>query len=124
MFYYYPVLRNQLKRDYDDDKMIRFVIKREAIYEAKQSIINKPVHPSKYWYTGKMGEYMKKYKINYIKQFNNYNVQDALDIILELERQNRNQNLSAKLVVKAILDAYNWDKIVARRHDEFKKLSS
>jgi hypothetical protein len=121
MFYYYPVLRNQLKRDYEDDKVIRYVIKREAIYEAKQRNLTKPVHPSKYWYTGKMGEYMAKYGINYHPKFKNYNIQDAYDIIQELESQNRNQKLSAQLVVKAILDGYNWDKIVARRHDELKK---
>jgi hypothetical protein len=122
MFYYYPVLRNQLKRDYEDDKVIRFVIKREAIYEAKQNQLTKRLHPSKYWYSGKMGEYMSKYKINYIKQFNNYNIQDALDIILELESKNRNCRLTAPLIVKAILEGYNWDKIIAKRHNEFKKL--
>jgi hypothetical protein len=121
MFFYYSPMRDRLLRDYQDDKIIRFVDKRELIYESR---VSKPiVHKSRYWFVGDMGDYMRKYKIKYIKAFDNYEIQDALDIIKELEKQNKIR-MSAPLIVKAILEAWNWDRIVSRRHSQFKKINS
>jgi hypothetical protein len=122
MFFYYSPMRNRLLRDYEDNKIIRFVDKREELYN--KNLNKKTVHKSKHWYVGLMGEYMKRYKIKYIRAFDNYNVQDAYDIIKELENQNRKNNkyiLTAPIVVKAILEAWNWDSIVSRRHEKFKQ---
>jgi hypothetical protein len=57
----------------------------------------------------------------YIRSFDNYDVQDALDIIRELEAQ-KSTKLSAGLIVKAIQEGWNWDRIIARRHNKCKLL--
>jgi hypothetical protein len=93
-------------------------MKRDEVLES----LNKPKpHKTKYWFTGPMGEYMNKYGIKYIKSFDSYDVQDALDIIRELERQ-KTTKLTAGLIVKAIQEGWNWDRVIARRHNEFKLL--
>jgi predicted transcriptional regulator len=115
-YFYYSIKRNHLKKDYEDDKIDRWYMKRDEVLES----YNKPKpHKTKYWFSGAMGEYMKKYGIKYIKSFDNYDVQDALDIIRELEQQ-KSTKLTAGLIVKAIQEGWNWDRIVARRHNEFK----
>jgi predicted transcriptional regulator len=120
-YFYYSIKRNHLKKDYEEDKIDRWYMKRDDVLES----FNRPkIHKSKYWFTGKMGEYMKKYKIKYIKLFNNYELQDALDVIFELENQIGKSTipykLSAPLIVKALKEGWNWDRIVARRHAQFK----
>jgi hypothetical protein len=124
MFFYYLTKRREYAQDYEFWKIINFVNKREELYYV--NLDRKPAHHSRHWFVGPMGEYMRKYKIRYIKAFDNYNIQDAYDIIKELENQNRKNNkyrLSAPLIVKAILEAWNWDKIVGDRHMRFKKMS-
>ncbi len=69
-----------------------------------------------------MVKVMKEYAINYIKAFDNYNPDDAYDIVLSIFKQH-GRLISAGLLVRAILDGYNWINIVDRRHEEFKKLS-
>jgi hypothetical protein len=78
---------------------------------------------SRRWYASDMAKVMKKYNINYIKAFNNYKPADAYDIVQELELQYSkwNKTLNAKLVVKAILNNYNWIKIVDKRHTIIKQ---
>jgi predicted transcriptional regulator len=124
-YFYYSTKRNHLKKDYEDDKINRWYMKREEMLES----FNKPKpHKSKYWFTGRMGEYMKKYKIKYIKLFNSYELQDALDVILELEYQIGKSTIpykmSAPLIVKALKEGWNWDRIVARRHAQLKKIAN
>jgi predicted transcriptional regulator len=124
-YFYYSTKRNHLKKDYEDDKINRWYMKRDEVLES----FNKPKpHKSKYWFTGRMGEYMKKYKIKYIKLFNNYELQDVLDVILELENQIGNSSIpykmSAPLIVKALKEGWNWDRVVARRHNNIKKLAN
>jgi predicted transcriptional regulator len=124
MYFYYSIKRDYLLKDYENDKISRWFNKREEVLEA----LHRPKkHRNKYWFAGEMGEYMKKYGIKYVSLFDNYNLQDALDIIKELERQNqmstKHTKLNAAIVVKAIKEAWNWDRIVARRHDEFKKVN-
>jgi predicted transcriptional regulator len=115
-YFYYSIKRNHLKKDYEEDKIDRWYMKRDEVLKS----FNKPKpHKTKYWFTGAMGEYMKKYGIKYIKSFDNYEVQDALDIIRELEQQ-KSTKLTAGLIVKAIQEGWNWDRIVARRHNKFK----
>jgi hypothetical protein len=123
MFFYYPVRRREYIREYENWKIINFVDRREAIYNSR--INHKPAHNSRHWFVGAMGDMMRKYKIRYIKAFDNYNIQDAYDIIRELENQNVRNNkykLTAPIVVKAILEAWNWDKIMGDRHMKFKRL--
>jgi predicted transcriptional regulator len=124
MYFYYSIKREYLLKDYENDKISRWFNKRGEVLEA----LHRPKkHRNKYWFVGEMGEYMKKYGIKYVSLFDNYNLQDALDIIKELERQNqmstKHTKLNAAIVVKAIKEAWNWDRIVARRHDEFKKVN-
>jgi predicted transcriptional regulator len=123
MYFYYSIKRDHLLKDYENDKIYRWIDKRDEVLEA----IHRPKkHKSKYWFVGEMGQYMKKYGIKYIPMFNNYDLQDALDIIIELERQNQKSSkyikLNAAIVVKAIKEAWNWDRIVSRRHDAVKKI--
>jgi predicted transcriptional regulator len=124
-YFYYSTKRNHLKKDYEDDKIDRWYMKRDEVLES----FNKPKpHKSKYWFTGRMGEYMKKYKIKYIKLFNNYELQDALDVIHELENQIGKSTIpykmSAPLIVKALKEGWNWDKVVAKRHKDIKKIAN
>jgi predicted transcriptional regulator len=125
MYFYYSIKRNHLLKDYENDKIYRWIDKRDEVLEA----IHRPKkHKSKYWFVGEMGDKMKKYGIKYVSLFDNYNLQDALDIIKELESQNQKSTkymkLNASIVVKAIKEAWNWDRIVARRHDAVKKLNA
>ncbi len=80
------------------------------------------------WFASSMRRVMKEYKINYIKAFDNYNPEDAYLIVKELEQQYSkpqytmaNKQLNAKIVVAAILNNFNWVKIVDRRHAKFKR---
>jgi DNA-binding Lrp family transcriptional regulator len=75
---------------------------------------------SRLWFASPMGAIMKDYKINYIKAFDNYNPQDAYLIVKDLFNQ-YGPNIQAPLIVRAILDAYNWIKIQDRRHAKIKK---
>jgi predicted transcriptional regulator len=125
MYFYYSIKRDHLLKDYENDKIYRWIDKRDEVLEA----IHRPKkHKSKYWFVGEMGDKMKKYGIKYVSLFDNYNLQDALDIIKELELQNQKSTkymkLNAAIVVKAIKEAWNWDRIVARRHDEFRRVNS
>jgi hypothetical protein len=81
----------------------------------KQLVIS---NNSRKWYGNDMAKVMKKYNINYIKAFDNYKPADAYDIVQELELQYSkwNKPLNAKLVTRAILDNYNWIKIIDKRH--------
>jgi predicted transcriptional regulator len=125
MYFYYSIKRDHLMKDYENDKISRWFDKRDEVLE---SLHRPKKHKSKYWFVGEMGERMKKYGIKYIPMFNNYELQDALDIIKELERQSQKSTkymkLNAAIVVKAIKEAWNWDRIVARRHDEVKRLNT
>jgi hypothetical protein len=62
---------------------------------------------------------MKDYKINYIPAFNNYNPQDAYNIVTKTQSQYA-QNISAPLTVRGVLDSYNWVKIFDKRQKVFK----
>jgi hypothetical protein len=66
---------------------------------------------------------MEEYGINYIPAFDNYDPKDAFLIVQELKAQyvKYGGNLNAAIVVRAVLDAYNWTKIVDRRHNKLKR---
>jgi predicted transcriptional regulator len=78
---------------------------------------------SRYWYKSPMARVMTEYGINYIPAFDNYDPNDAYLIVQELEVQYKRVGgvLNAAMIVKGILNAYNWTKIVDRRHEKRKR---
>jgi hypothetical protein len=78
---------------------------------------------SRYWFKSPMARVMKEYNINYIPAFDNYDSNDAYLIVQELEQQYAKAGgvLNASMIVRGILDAYNWTKIVDRRHHKRKR---
>jgi predicted transcriptional regulator len=78
---------------------------------------------SRIWYQSDMGKVMTKYGINYHPKFNDFNPDDAYLIVQELEHQYRANKgaLKAGLVVKAILEAWNWTTIQDRIHTKRKR---
>jgi predicted transcriptional regulator len=80
------------------------------------------VNNSRRWYVSSMARVMKQYGVNYIKAFDCYNPEDAYAIVLELEKQYDKfyKPLTAAIIVKGIISAYNWTKIVDKRHAEVK----
>jgi predicted transcriptional regulator len=86
----------------------------------------KPVAKTRIWYQSPMARIMKDYGINYIKAFDNYNPNDAYLIVQELEQQYRCSGgaLNAAIIVRAILDAWNWTKIQDRIHAKRKRLEA
>jgi predicted transcriptional regulator len=80
------------------------------------------VNNSRLWYASSMARVMKQYGINYIKAFDSYNPEDAYAIVVELEKQYESfyRPLNASIIVKGIIKAYNWTKIIDKRHEELK----
>jgi hypothetical protein len=78
---------------------------------------------SRHWYQSPMGRVMKDYGINYHPKFNNYNPEDAYLIVQELEQQYRcsGGKLNAAMIVRGILEAWNWTKIQDRIHAKLKR---
>jgi predicted transcriptional regulator len=78
---------------------------------------------SRHWYQSAMGRVMKDYGINYHPRFNNYNPEDAYLIVQELEQQYRcsGGKLNASIIVRGILEAWNWTKIQDRIHAKRKR---
>jgi predicted transcriptional regulator len=78
---------------------------------------------SRYWYKSPMARVMSQYNINYIQAFNNYEPEQAYLIVQELEQQYARSGgvLNASIIVRGILDAYNWTKIVDRIHNKRKR---
>jgi predicted transcriptional regulator len=88
----------------------------------KQKRLNSRSSNCKRWYASPMLRVMKQYGMNYIKGFEGYSPDDAYAIVVELEKQYKSfhRPLTAALIVKGILRAYNWTKIVDKRHEELK----
>jgi predicted transcriptional regulator len=101
---------NQMKSRYDQNQL-------EWQNKKPRSLTN-----SRRWYASSMSRVMKQYGINYIKAFDNYNPEDAYAIVNELEKQYKSfyKPLTAAIIVKGIIKAYNWTKIVDKRHEKIK----
>jgi predicted transcriptional regulator len=105
------------------DKMNSNYIKNGLEWEAKRlKRLNSRSSNCKRWYASPMLRVMKQYGINYIQALEGYSPDDAYAIVVELEKQYKtfHRPLTAALIVKGILSAYNWTKIVDRRHEEVK----
>jgi hypothetical protein len=78
---------------------------------------------SRLWFASPMKRIMKEYKINYIRAFDNYDADDAYKIVTELVEQYRKsgQKLNAAIIVKGILNSFNWIKIQDREHLKLKR---
>jgi DNA-binding Lrp family transcriptional regulator len=113
---YLNTYRLMLLDDYTEIKEARYYYQGHDWRSKKQAAT---AH-SRLWFASPMGVIMKEYKINYIKAFDNYNPQDAYLIVKDLFNQ-YGPNIQAPLIVKAILDAYNWIKIQERRHAKIKR---
>jgi hypothetical protein len=89
----------------------------------RQKDTNKQTAKSRIWYQSSMGRIMKEYNINYHPGFDNFNPEDAYLIVQELEQQYRSNPSAFKagLIVKAILEAWNWTKIQDRIHAKRKR---
>jgi hypothetical protein len=97
-----PILRDLRLRSYNR-KYIRSQVlaaNREQRNLNKLRIQSK----SKFYHIGVLGEYMKKYKVNYSKFMNDIDPDDALTIIEQLEYnyQKRGKTINARLISKAL----------------------
>jgi hypothetical protein len=81
---------------------------------------------SRHWYQSSMGRVMKDYGINYFKAFDNFDPKDAYLIVQELEQQYRcsGGKLNAAMIVRGILEAWNWTKIQDRIHNKRKRVEA
>jgi hypothetical protein len=109
-YYYINKYRQRLLADYQYIRTTRH-------YKTQDSwkVRNTPSAVSRQWFASPMGQIMKDYGINYIKAFNNYSPYDALAIVQSLFKQH-GKSITAPLIVRGILDAYNWVEIVDERH--------
>jgi predicted transcriptional regulator len=102
---------NRMKSNYEKNKT-----------EWQKTKPKNSVNISRRWYASSMARVMKQYGINYIKAFDCYNPEDAYAIVVELEKQYESyyKPLNASIIVKGIMKAYNWTKIVDKRHQVVK----
>jgi hypothetical protein len=108
--------RIRLQEESMEIKSGRYYYRKE---EWKQKAKTKTAH-SRLWYASPMGRIMQEYKINYIPAFDNYDPYNAYKIVKTLFEQ-YGYNIKAPLIVRGILDDYNWIKIVDREHAKFKR---
>jgi hypothetical protein len=118
-FYYSNSYRKIIWDEYIEIKDARYYYKG---HEWSTKIKTKTAH-TRLWFASPMARVMKDYGINYIKAFDNYNPNDAYEIVQEIENQYRfnRVQLNAALIVKAIQDAYNWTKLQDRKHQKLKR---
>jgi hypothetical protein len=116
-YYYIHKHRAELKSNYEYIRQWRYYSNKIKWEKRIQSNCK-----TRRWYASPMGKIMKDYKINYIPAFNNYDPMDAYDIVLRILKQ-YGGNVTTSLIVRGILDGYDWVKIVDERHAEIKKLS-
>jgi hypothetical protein len=121
LFYYTNSYRQTLWEEYIEIKDARYYYKGYHWREAKKT--KQPTAHSRLWFASPMARIMKEYKINYTKSFESFDPRDAYAICKELEDQYRSSStkLNAAILVRGILDAYNWTKIQDRKHAKLKR---
>jgi hypothetical protein len=103
------------------------LLARKEVRESKGEIVNDftvlNCANSRLWFASPMKRIMKEYKIRYIHAFDNIDPDDAYIITQELIEQYRKSclELNASIIVKGILNNYNWVKIQDREHQKRKR---
>jgi hypothetical protein len=139
--YYKAKFRTILWEDYIAIKDYRFwnqkekwselrkakLLARKAVRESRGEIVNDftvlNCANSRLWFASPMKRIMKEYKIRYIHAFDNIDPDDAYIITQELIEQYRCSGLviNAAIIVRGILNNYNWVKIQDRIHAKRKR---
>jgi hypothetical protein len=119
---YSNVYRKQLLIDYNEIKETKYIEKGFKFYEIRKNRILTRAKSRK-WFGSKMGKIMIKYNINYIKGFDPYDPNDAYDIAISIINQ-YGTDTNAAIIVKGILNDYNWVKIQDNRHKNVKRMES